>query len=73
MWQDCTLFHHSDLTIRRNSHLRLIFSFTDVDECQQGHCHPDAFCYNTPGSFSCHCKAGYRGDGFRCVLGGKIL
>ncbi|KAM6433343.1 nidogen-1 [Rhynochetos jubatus] len=41
----------------------------DVDECQQGHCHPDAFCYNTPGSFSCQCKAGYRGDGFRCVLG----
>ncbi|XP_056343275.1 nidogen-1 [Oenanthe melanoleuca] len=41
----------------------------DVDECQQSHCHPDAFCYNTPGSFSCHCKAGYRGDGFRCVLG----
>uniref|UniRef100_A0A8B9N5V0 Nidogen-1 n=1 Tax=Accipiter nisus TaxID=211598 RepID=A0A8B9N5V0_9AVES len=41
----------------------------DIDECQQGRCHPDAFCYNTPGSFSCQCKAGYRGDGFRCVLG----
>ncbi|KAM6280871.1 nidogen-1 isoform 2-T2 [Porphyrio hochstetteri] len=41
----------------------------DVDECEQGHCHPDAFCYNTPGSFSCQCKTGYRGDGFRCVLG----
>uniref|UniRef100_A0A8B9IP37 Nidogen 1 n=1 Tax=Anser cygnoides TaxID=8845 RepID=A0A8B9IP37_ANSCY len=42
----------------------------DTDECQQGRCHPDAFCYNTPGSFSCQCKAGYRGDGFQCVLGG---
>lgn len=44
----------------------------DIDECQQGHCHPDAFCYNTPGSFSCQCKAGYRGDGFQCVLGGVV-
>uniref|UniRef100_A0A8C9G8E6 Nidogen 1 n=1 Tax=Pavo cristatus TaxID=9049 RepID=A0A8C9G8E6_PAVCR len=49
-----------------NIYRRLIFYFTDIDECQQGHCHPDAFCYNTPGSFSCQCKAGYRGDGFQC-------
>ncbi|XP_019405376.1 PREDICTED: nidogen-1 [Crocodylus porosus] len=40
----------------------------DVDECQQNRCHPDAFCYNTPGSFRCQCKAGYHGDGFQCVL-----
>ncbi|XP_055969618.1 nidogen-1 [Sorex fumeus] len=41
----------------------------DVDECQLNRCHPDAFCYNTPGSFMCQCKPGYQGDGFRCVPG----
>lgn len=41
----------------------------DVDECQHSRCHPDAFCYNTPGSFRCQCKPGYQGDGFRCVPG----
>uniref|UniRef100_A0A8D0XFB1 Nidogen-1 n=1 Tax=Sus scrofa TaxID=9823 RepID=A0A8D0XFB1_PIG len=41
----------------------------DVDECQPSRCHPDAFCYNTPGSFMCQCKPGYQGDGFRCVPG----
>lgn len=46
--------------------------FADVDECQPSRCHPDAFCYNTPGSFTCQCKPGYQGDGFRCVPGGKV-
>ncbi|XP_077024533.1 nidogen-1 [Tamandua tetradactyla] len=41
----------------------------DVDECQPSRCHPNAFCYNTPGSFMCQCKSGYQGDGFRCVPG----
>ncbi|XP_003473417.1 nidogen-1 [Cavia porcellus] len=41
----------------------------DVDECQLSRCHPDAFCYNTPGSFMCQCKPGYQGDGFQCVPG----
>ncbi|XP_068837823.1 nidogen-1 [Capricornis sumatraensis] len=42
----------------------------DVNECQPSRCHPDAFCYNTPGSFVCRCKYGYQGDGFHCVPGG---
>ncbi|XP_069846721.1 nidogen-1 [Dipodomys merriami] len=41
----------------------------DVDECQPGRCHPDAVCYNLPGSFTCRCKPGYQGDGFRCEPG----
>ncbi|XP_050307632.1 multiple epidermal growth factor-like domains protein 8 [Anthonomus grandis grandis] len=37
----------------------------DVDECGLGlhDCHPQAECTNTDGSFSCHCKKGYIGDG----------
>lgn len=37
----------------------------DVDECGLGidDCHVDAICINTDGSFSCHCRRGYKGDG----------
>ncbi|KAF5922013.1 hypothetical protein HPG69_015463 [Diceros bicornis minor] len=45
----------------------------DVDECQPSRCHPDAFCYNTPGSFMCQCKPGYQGDGFRCIPGERKI
>ncbi|KAM4663238.1 nidogen-2 [Discoglossus pictus] len=42
-------------------------SCTDVDECAERRCHPDASCINAPGSFSCHCNPGYVGDGFQCT------
>ncbi|XP_055855625.1 multiple epidermal growth factor-like domains protein 8 [Episyrphus balteatus] len=37
----------------------------DVDECGLGlhDCHKEAKCTNTHGSFSCHCRRGYIGDG----------
>ncbi|ENN77377.1 hypothetical protein YQE_06202, partial [Dendroctonus ponderosae] len=37
----------------------------DVDECGLGlhDCHPQAECTNTDGSFSCHCRKGFIGDG----------
>ncbi|XP_076001609.1 nidogen-1-like [Genypterus blacodes] len=38
----------------------------DVDECQQGACHRNAFCSNTEGSYSCQCHPGHHGDGFHC-------
>ncbi|KAK3703614.1 hypothetical protein QZH41_019153, partial [Actinostola sp. cb2023] len=44
-------------------------TFQDTDECLDPslhHCHKDATCKNEPGSFSCHCKDGYYGDGIDC-------
>lgn len=41
---------------------------SDVDECSlgQSHCSSFATCYNTPGSYKCKCKDGYRGMGHDC-------
>ncbi|XP_078609027.1 uncharacterized protein LOC144880613 [Branchiostoma floridae x Branchiostoma japonicum] len=41
----------------------------DVDECETGtdNCSPDASCTNIPGSFTCVCNPGYRGDGVTCT------
>lgn len=41
----------------------------DTNECVEGAeiaCDPNAQCYNTRGSYTCSCRAGFRGDGFRC-------
>ncbi|XP_038636681.1 signal peptide, CUB and EGF-like domain-containing protein 1 isoform X1 [Scyliorhinus canicula] len=40
----------------------------DVDECAVGtdDCHIDAICQNTPKSYKCICKPGYKGDGKQC-------
>ncbi|XP_028809836.1 signal peptide, CUB and EGF-like domain-containing protein 1 isoform X1 [Denticeps clupeoides] len=40
----------------------------DADECSEAtdDCHIDALCQNTPKSFKCICKAGYKGDGKHC-------
>lgn len=46
-----------------------VLTSADVDECSENRCHPSATCYNTPGSFSCRCQAGYHGDGLQCTLG----
>ncbi|MBN3312842.1 NID1 protein, partial [Atractosteus spatula] len=40
---------------------------TDIDECQPGRCHPNADCYNTPGSYRCQCRLGFYGDGSQCT------
>ncbi|VDK46328.1 unnamed protein product [Gongylonema pulchrum] len=41
---------------------------TDINECLvKNACHPDAFCKNMMGSYSCHCQPGFRGDGHYCV------
>ena len=39
----------------------------DVNECADSACHPDADCTNTPGSFTCACKQGYKGNGLLCM------
>ena len=44
--------------------------FTDVNECENGQTNPcdkDAICDNTNGSYSCHCKQGFVGDGSTCT------
>ena len=43
---------------------------TDIDECElessSSVCDVNANCSNTIGSFNCHCKEGYYGDGTEC-------
>ncbi|KAF0029532.1 hypothetical protein F2P81_018637 [Scophthalmus maximus] len=40
----------------------------DADECAESSddCHIDALCQNTPKSYNCICKPGYKGDGKQC-------
>lgn len=39
-----------------------------MDECSEGtdDCHIDAICQNTPKSYKCLCKPGYKGEGRQC-------
>lgn len=36
---------------------------TDINECDNNPCDANGICTNTPGSFSCACKKGYKGNG----------
>ena len=49
--------------------MRNEFSFSDVDECNNGLdiCNVNANCSNTLGSFECYCKEGFVGDGIICL------
>ena len=56
---------------KKNPFLNLLktgYKLIDTDECStnNGGCHSDAICTNTPGSVSCTCKLGFFGDGFSC-------
>lgn len=46
----------------------IILSTADINECDldTNKCHSLADCINTPGSYHCMCKAGYRGNGKTC-------
>lgn len=39
---------------------------SDVDECNQDVCHPNATCTNFEASYLCECNGGFLGDGFYC-------
>ena len=48
--------------------LACLFVTLDLDECRgnNNHCHQNAVCTNTLGSYKCQCATGYTGDGFSC-------
>ena len=41
----------------------------EIDECTTNYhrCNVNAACQNTVGSYKCTCKAGYSGNGGKCV------
>ena len=41
----------------------------DIDECDANtdNCDRNAECVNTDGKYTCTCKRGYRGDGYKCT------
>ena len=43
--------------------------FIVKDLCLEGfhNCDVNAKCTSTPGSFNCHCKTGYEGNGITCT------
>lgn len=46
----------------------LKLSVLDVNECSKNPCDSNAVCQNTPGSFICKCRPGFRGDPYNgCV------
>ena len=50
----------------------IVFPFIlllDIDECKTSlhNCHPNSWCNNTVGSFSCNCNIGYFGNGINCT------
>lgn len=50
-------------------------SSTDINECEKAthNCHGAANCYNNEGSFTCHCRDSYSGDGIsNCDPLGKL-
>ena len=55
----------------KSSHINpiqsLLFCSQDIDEClNKDACSRNAVCTNTAGGFSCLCKNGFEGNGFKC-------
>ena len=45
----------------------MLFTFSDIDECDNNPCDGNASCSNNNGSYSCECDKGYSGDGYECT------
>lgn len=43
--------------------------FLDLNECSRNlhRCDQNAQCHNTEGAYTCICKPGFRGTGFKCI------
>ena len=46
---------------------RHIHHNTDIDECLDAPCHPNATCNNSAGSYTCECGGGFSGNGDNCT------
>ena len=48
--------------------LFVVWSLFDLDECiaETHACDPNADCTNLEGTYDCHCREGYKGDGWLC-------
>ena len=46
-----------------------VYTYQDINECTTGasDCDPNADCKDKVGSYECHCKTGYKGDGKTCT------
>lgn len=47
--------------------------FKDVDECAERPCDTGELCMNTPGSYKCQCKNGFKLDSVMNVCTGNII
>ena len=66
---DKTSIYH-DFVLGLMSNVCNFILLTDINECEKGQinlCDDYAFCSNIKGSYSCHCKQGFVGDGFNCT------
>jgi hypothetical protein len=53
-----------------------VFRSLDIDECwsESDHCHDNANCTNTIGSYTCQCWEGFTGNGIDCAgIGEKLM
>ncbi len=63
---------HTHTPKNNNIDICMVLIVTDIDECEtlSHNCDSEANCTNTPGSFTCECDEGLRGDGINCF--GKL-
>ena len=63
---NCT--SQSDKAIHYENCFQVEYLSTDVDECSSPYlpCDSNAICTDTIGSFTCHCKPGFTGNGTNC-------
>ena len=69
---NCVLFYYDCINFTsqiQNIIFNMLFVIADVNECNNVTypCHANATCINTNGSYICHCRKGFDGDGTNCT------